>query len=133
MDLKIDNDAIEEIVQSRIALAVTEALAKDAPVLIDRLVREALSKKEERRYGPQPARTIIEKLAHEKIVEAAKDAAGEWLEEVKPRVKELVAEKLASKTDGLIASIADQMVASLQSELAIDVRFKCGDGDKEDY
>ena len=52
-------------------------------------------------------------MVDEMIRKAAGEAANEWLAEQQPKIKKMVADNLANKSKGLIASIADQLSARM--------------------
>lgn len=120
MEIKIDNKSVEQLVTAQIHLAVAEALSKNTPYLIERLVTETLGRKSDQ----YPYKPIIESITAKLIHDAAWEAAQEWLAEQKPAIKKLVHQKLSSKTTGLVASIAEQLTAKLAGGLDATVWLK---------
>lgn len=123
MEIKVDNEAVEQLVQKHIRLAVAEALRGKTDYLVGRLVDEALRKPHKDSYSSSK-QTIIEKATDDMICAAASEAANEWLAEQKPKIKALVAQKLGSATKGLVASVAEQLTMKLATGFEVNVWFK---------
>ena len=113
--LNIPGNTVEEIVNTQIKLAVTEALRKDTEGLIAKVVAVALDKKD--RYDRD---TVLDVAVKQMIVDAAKNALTEWIEENKPKVQKALLAKLKS-VDGLVAKVADRLIDGLSNNLYVSV------------
>ena len=120
MEIKVDNASVETLVTNEIRLAVAKAIEGKNSYLVQRLVTEVLERKKDH-YSRE---TIIEGTIDAMIQSAAKEAAQEWVNQMKPEIKKLVAAKLGSKTKGLIAQVADQLVANFGKGIDVSVYFK---------
>lgn len=123
MELKVDNESIEKIVNEQIRAAVATTLATKSDYLIEQLVRQVMTQKKDS-YSRV---TIWEDMVDRMIRGAANEAAKEWMEEQKPKIKALVAKKLGAKTKGLIASVADQLVAKFGKGMDVNVWIRPDD------
>ena len=119
MEIKVDNASVETLVTNEIRLAVAKAIEGKNSYLVQRLVTEVLERKKDH-YSRE---TIIEGTIDAMIQSAAKEAAQEWVNQMKPEIKKLVAAKLGSKTKGLIAQVADQLVANFGKGIDVSVYF----------
>ena len=120
MELQIDNAAIEKLVHEHIRVEVMKALGQKSDYLIGRLVDEALAAK----HNSYDQKTILHKMIDEMIRKAATEAANEWLEEQKPKIKKLVHEALGKKSDGMVAAVASGLVANFGKGFDISVWLK---------
>ena len=135
MDIKVDNQAIEELVKTHIALAVAQALSNKADYFIQRLVDAAINKPVLDRYN-HPIRgpdgkplTVIDDTLNKMIVLAANEAAQEWVNAQQPEIKKLVRQKLQARNKGLIARIADKLTARMAHGFDVSVFLRCKDDD----
>lgn len=120
MELKVDNAAIEKLVHEHIRAAVMGALASKSDFLIGKLVDEALGQKRNS-YDRQ---TILHTMIDDMIRKAATEAANEWLGEQKPKIKKLVHDALGKKSTGLVAMVAEQLVANFGKGMHVNVWIK---------
>jgi hypothetical protein len=117
MELQVDNKAIEQLVREHIRIEVMKALSGQSDYLIGRLVDEALAGKR----NSYDSETILQKMIGEMIRKAANEAAQEWLVEQQPKIKKLVHASLGKKSDGLVASVAEQLVAGFAKGINVKV------------
>jgi hypothetical protein len=120
MELKIDNAAIEKLVQEHIRVALAGVLQANSAPLISRIVDYAMNEKDPGSYGRH---TILESAISKMIREEALAASKEWMDSKRPEIRKLVLATLARKSDGLVAKVVDQLVAGLSSGLKINVLF----------
>lgn len=125
MELKIDNAAIERLVNEHIRVAVCDVLSKNTDTLVSRLVDDALAKPDpNNRYDRE---SQVQKIVRTMIQAAASEAVNEWLTEKKPQIKKLVHAALVKKSDGLIGSVVDAMVAGLSRGIDVNCWLKSKD------
>ncbi len=117
MELKIDNASIEKLVEGHIKIAAAEVLAKQSPVLIQRLVEQALAVKRPNAYSSD--KSIFEETVQAMIRDEATAAVKEWLDEQRPVIKKLVLEAIKRKDNGLAQKIAEQLVTGLSKSLSV--------------
>lgn len=120
MELQVDNKAIEKLVQEHIRVEVMKALSGQSDYLIGRLVDEALAAKS----NSYDRKTILSAMIDEMIRKSANEAAQEWLAEQAPKIKKLVHAALGKKSDGLVAMVAEQLVANFGKGLNVSVWIK---------
>ena len=125
MELKIDNAAVEAMVKEHIHLAVVQAVSSKSDFFVAQIVKAALEKPVCDSYGHpvRPPKTLIEHSTEKMIRECADEAAKEWLETQKPKIKELVRKHLDSKSKGLIANVAERLCASF-NDIRVGVWLK---------
>lgn len=121
MDIKVDNEAVEKLVNEQIRAAVAATLSAKSDYLVGRLVDEVMRKKDRNSYSDD--RTIWEKMTDEMVRKAAQEAAMSWLEEQKPKIVALVRAKLGAKSKDLINKVADALVANFAAGLRVNVWF----------
>lgn len=121
MEINVDNGSIEKIVEGQIKAAVLEALASKSESVIEHLVTAALSEPDKNSYG---RKTIVQAEIDKAIVEEANNAAKEWLDAQRPKIRALVKARLEKGTHELVKTIADQLVARFAGGFDVSVWFK---------
>ncbi|HXF73045.1 MAG TPA: hypothetical protein VNO79_10605 [Actinomycetota bacterium] len=111
--------AAEEIVETRIRLAVAEALAKDPRALIERMVDAALAQRDDR-WSNQ---TILQTTIKQMVVEEVKAAFAEWVDEHRQAIRQAVAKRLRATKEGVIDRMADRIMEGLESDFQVSFRI----------
>ncbi len=101
---RVVEEAARDIAETKIRAAVAEALGKDPRALIERVVDAALSA----RPDPYSREPVLQKAIREMIVEEAKAAFADWIEENRTVVRRAVAARLRDTKKGLIDRVADR-------------------------
>lgn len=117
MELKIDNVAIEKLVQEQIKVAVAAVLSQKSDVLVARLVDHALQAKAPNAYSSDG--TLLDKKICEMIRDEAGAAVKEWLDTKRAEIRRRVFAEVSKKSDGLVAKIVEQLVLGLGSSLRV--------------
>lgn len=118
MDLKIDEKSMEQLIKGHIMVAAADVLSKQSPVLVERLVKEALEKKSPNSYSHNDP-SMFEKAVQDMIRTEAQEACKVWLDEQRPLIRRLVYESIKRKDNGLAQKIADQLVGGLAGGLNV--------------
>lgn len=120
MEIKVDNAAIEKAVMEQIKMSMVEALSMKGDSLIRSVVHAAMTAKS----NGYDRETLIESSLGKMIREQATGALQEWVDEHKPEIRRLVHKQLNDKQSGLLTSITNQLVASLQGGLSVSVMWR---------
>lgn len=112
MELKIDNAAIEKLVKEHVAASIATVLSKNSDYLIQSLVKSAMEAKSERSYGNK---SIMDEKIEALIRDEANNAIKEWLDSKRATIKKLVFDACSKKSDGLVATVVENLVASMKN------------------
>jgi hypothetical protein len=111
---------MKEVVEHTIKTQLASVLSENSDVMVAKLVEQALAEK----TNAYDRRSRLETSLNAAVRDAANGAVQEWIDEQRPKIAALVRKKLNSKSKGLIASVADQLVGGMTSGL--DVRYYFG-------
>jgi hypothetical protein len=115
VELKIDNASIETLVKEQIKVAVAEALSRQSPALVNRLVDIAL----ETKRNHYDRTSILDESINQMIRQEAQEGVKEWLDTKRADIRKQVFAALSKKSDGLVAKVVEQLVISLGNNLHV--------------
>jgi len=115
----------EDMVKTYIEKAIAEALGKNPEVLVQAVVKEAMSAKR----NSYDHKTIFQSAVEGMIREAAKEQFKLWLETQKDKIKKALQDRLTKEGEGFIAKVVDSIVTGLAESFYVSVYLKIEDQD----
>lgn len=120
MEIKVAPSDVREIIDTKINLAIVEALNEDPQKMIEQVVAAALQD-----TGKGYSReTKLEKLVKEAIQGAAKDAFAKWVEDNRERIGDEVYKALSAKGGPFIERAAEQIVEGFTDNFYVRASLK---------
>jgi post-segregation antitoxin (ccd killing protein) len=120
MEIKLAPSDVKEIIDTKIQLAIVEALNKDPEKMIESVVTAALREKGDR-YSRE---TKLESLVKEAIQAAAKDAFARWVQENKEAIEQQVYAALSGKGGPFVEKAAEKIVAGFSESFHVNASIK---------
>ena len=131
LNLSISKELIEPIIREKIHAAVIEAFG-GSTIMLDKVIDAALNIKVDNKgnsSGYSSDIPFIQWFCREAIMDCAKQALKEFVDEQKPAITEAVKRQLTKSRNAVARSFVDGLAASINNQYLLTVKISLSDRD----